>query len=78
MDVVSVNISLNMDEEVHLLSQSYIDPRDFHSHPLGKGSRSSQPGDSARLNLISINTYQRHWEFDVFFLHFGDRRSAPN
>ena len=32
------------------------------SPPLGKGSRPSQPGDSARLNLVSINTYQGHRE----------------
>ena len=62
MDLVRVNISLNMDEGVHQLSQSYIDLRDLHPHPWGKGSRSSQQGDSARLNLVSINTCQGHRE----------------
>ena len=51
-----------MDEGVSQLSQSYIDPRDVHPHPWGKGSRPSQPGDSARLNLVSINSYQGHRE----------------
>ena len=53
---------LNMDEGVPQLSQSYIDPRDLHPHPRGKGSRSGQPGDFARLNLVSINTCQGHRE----------------
>ena len=60
--VVGLNILLNMDEREHQLSQSYIDLRDLHPHPWGKGSRSSQPGDSVRLNLVLINTYQGHRE----------------
>ena len=49
-------------EGVHQPSQSYIDLWDLHPYPWGKGSRPSQPGDSARLNLVSINTYQGHRE----------------
>ena len=39
-----------------------LDLRDLHPHPWGKGSLPSQPCDSARLNLVSINTYQGHRE----------------